>query len=50
MEATRVDWQAGERSPGFGELVRRHKAFLVPITVFWAFFRTYLLLGGSRRG
>jgi uncharacterized membrane protein (DUF485 family) len=39
------DWQAVERSPEFRELVRRRKAFLVPITVFWlAFFLTYLLL------
>jgi uncharacterized membrane protein (DUF485 family) len=45
MEATRVDWQAVERSPEFRELVRRRKAFLVPITIFWAaFFLTYLLL------
>lgn len=39
------DWRAIERSREFRELVRRRKAFLVPITVFWAgFFLTYLLL------
>ena len=45
METTQSDWRSVERSPEFRELVRRRKAFLVPITVFWvAFFLTYLLL------
>jgi uncharacterized membrane protein (DUF485 family) len=45
METTQPDWRAVERSPEFRELVRRRKAFLVPITIFWAtFFLTYLLL------
>jgi uncharacterized membrane protein (DUF485 family) len=45
METTQANWRAVERSPEFRELVRRRKAFLVPITLFWAaFFLTYLLL------
>jgi uncharacterized membrane protein (DUF485 family) len=45
METTQPDWRSVERSPEFRELVRRRKAFLVPITVFWAaFFLAYLLL------
>jgi uncharacterized membrane protein (DUF485 family) len=45
MESTGQNWQSVERSPEFRELVRRRKAFLVPITVFWAgFFLAYLLL------
>jgi uncharacterized membrane protein (DUF485 family) len=45
METTGQNWQSVERSPEFRELVRRRKAFLVPITIFWAgFFLTYLLL------
>jgi uncharacterized membrane protein (DUF485 family) len=50
-ERTGTDWQAVERSSEFRELVRRRKAFLVPITVFWvAFFLTYLLLAAFAPG
>jgi uncharacterized membrane protein (DUF485 family) len=50
-EGTGTDWQAVERSWEFRELVRRRKAFLVPITVFWAaFFLTYLLLAAFAPG
>jgi|SRR5215213_3934154 len=45
METTAHQWQDVERSPELRELVRRRRAFLVPITVFWAgCFITYLLL------
>jgi uncharacterized membrane protein (DUF485 family) len=45
METIQSDWRSVERSPEFRELVRRRKAFLVPITVFWAaFFLSYLFL------
>jgi uncharacterized membrane protein (DUF485 family) len=46
-----VDWQAVERSPEFRELVRRRKAFLIPVTVVWlTVFFAYLLLAALAPG
>jgi uncharacterized membrane protein (DUF485 family) len=51
MAVTQPDWRAVGRSPEFRELIRRRKAFLIPITVFWAgFFLTYLLLAAFAPG
>ncbi|MEA2475297.1 MAG: hypothetical protein QOE06_3212 [Thermoleophilaceae bacterium] len=43
----RIDWEAAERSPEFGELVRRRRGFVLPATIFtlcWYF--GFILLAG----
>ena len=42
-----IDWIAAERSPEFGELIRRKKAFVIPATIFFlAWYFGFIVLAG----
>jgi uncharacterized membrane protein (DUF485 family) len=42
-----VDWEAVERSPGFQELVKRRRSFVLPATIFFlAYYMAFILLCG----
>jgi uncharacterized membrane protein (DUF485 family) len=43
--STRIDWEAIERSPEFGELVARRRRFVLPCTIFFlAWYLGFILL------
>jgi len=51
QRADAVDWPGIERSPGFQELVRKRRRFLVPVSVvFFAIVAAYLLLASFAHG